>query len=134
MKLINIKGDTYYIKGGTNTGVVKLDEDNVLIIDPGLGGLRPKKIMGLLKENNIKEKEPSLMAKSMSWLKMNFKIQMNEDDQTIASLLFEGCSMGIETLYKYLHQYENASSKIKEVTEKLIEIEKELSQNIQNYL
>ena len=61
-------------------------------------------------------------------------IQMNEDDQTIASLLFEGCSMGIETLYKYLHQYENASSKIKEVTEKLIEIEKELSQNIQNYL
>lgn len=52
----------------------------------------------------------------------------------LASLLFEGCSMGIETLYKYLHQYENASSKIKEVTEKLIEIEKELSQNIQNYL
>ena len=55
MKLINIKGDTYYIKGGTNTGVVKLDEDNVLIIDPGLGGLRPKKIMGLLKENNMNE-------------------------------------------------------------------------------
>ena len=87
-----------------------------------------------LKEHHLQEKEPSLLAKSMSWLKMNFKIQMNEDDQTIASLLFEGCSMGIETLYKYLHQYENASSKIKEVTEKLIEIEKELSQNIQNYL
>ena len=88
----------------------------------------------LLKEHHLQEKEPSLLAKSMSWLKMNFKIQMNDDDQTIASLLFEGCSMGIETLYKYLHQYENASSKIKEVTEKLIEIEKELSQNIQNYL
>ena len=88
----------------------------------------------LLKEHHLQEKEPSLIAKGMSWLKMNFKIQMNEDDQTIASLLFEGCSMGIETLYKYLHQYENASSKIKKVTEKLIEIEKELSQNIQNYL
>ena len=60
-----------------------------------------KEIDQLLKENNIKEKEPSLMAKSMSWLKMNFKIQMNEDDQTIASLLFEGCSMGIESLFKY---------------------------------
>ena len=88
----------------------------------------------LFKAPHLKVKPPSLLAKSMSWLKMNFKIQMNEDDQTIASLLFEGCSMGIETLYKYLHQYENASSKIKEVTEKLIEIEKELSQNIQNYL
>ena len=61
----------------------------------------------LLKEHHLQEKEPSLLAKSMSWLKMNFKIQMNDDDQTIASLLFEGCSMGIETLYKYLHQYEN---------------------------
>ena len=93
-----------------------------------------KEVDQLLKEHHLQEKEPSLIAKGMSWLKMNFKIQMNEDDQTIASLLFEGCSMGIETLYKYLHQYENASSKIKKVTEKLIEIEKELSQNIQNYL
>ena len=93
-----------------------------------------KEVDQLLKENQLKEKEPSLIAKSMSWLKMNFKIQMNEDDRTIASLLFEGCSMGIETLYKYLHQYEKASSKVKKVTEDLIEIEKELSQNIQNYL
>lgn len=93
-----------------------------------------KEVDQLLKEHHLQEKEPSLLAKGMSWLKMNFKIQMNEDDQTIASLLFEGCSMGIETLYKYLHQYENASSKIKKVTEKLIEIEKELSQNIQKYL
>lgn len=93
-----------------------------------------KEVDQLLKEHHLQEKEPSLLAKGMSWLKMNFKIQMNEDDQTIASLLFEGCSMGIETLYKYLHQYEKASSKVKKVTEKLIEIEKELSQNIQKYL
>ena len=74
------------------------------------------------------------MAKSMSWLKMNFKIQMNEDDQTIASLLFEGCSMGIESLFKYLHQYDHADTKIKKLTYDLIEIEKELSDKIQNYL
>lgn len=53
MKLINIKGYTYYIKGGTNTGVIKLDDNNVLIIDPGLGGRRPRKIMELLNENNM---------------------------------------------------------------------------------
>lgn len=93
-----------------------------------------KEIDQLLKENNIKEKEPSLMAKSMSWLKMNFKIQMNEDNQTIASLLFEGCSMGIESLFKYLHQYDHADTKIKKLTYDLIEIEKELSDKIQNYL
>ncbi len=56
MKLLNIKGDTYYIKGGTNTGVIKLDDKNVLLIDPGLGGLRPKNIIRLLDKNNMRVK------------------------------------------------------------------------------
>ena len=53
MKLINIKGSTYYIKGGTNTGIIKLDNNNVLMIDPGLGGMRPRRIMELLNKNNL---------------------------------------------------------------------------------
>lgn len=53
MNLINIKGDTFYIKGGTNTGVYKYDDNRGLIIDPGLGGLRPKKIIQMLESNNI---------------------------------------------------------------------------------
>ena len=31
MKLINIKGNTYCIKGGTNTGIIKLDNSSTLI-------------------------------------------------------------------------------------------------------
>lgn len=53
MKLTNINGNTYYIKGGTNTGVIKLDDNKALIIDPGLGGIRPIKMMDLLKANNM---------------------------------------------------------------------------------
>ena len=53
MKLINIKGNTYCIKGGTNTGIIKLDNSSTLIVDPGLGGMRPRKIMELLKNNNM---------------------------------------------------------------------------------
>ena len=53
MKLTNIKGNTYYIKGGTNTGVVKLDDNNALIIDPGLGGSRPGKMIELLNNNEM---------------------------------------------------------------------------------
>lgn len=53
MKLTNIKGNTYCIKGGTNTGVVKLDDNNVLIIDPGLGGARPGKMIELLNDNKM---------------------------------------------------------------------------------
>jgi len=53
VKLINIKGDTYYIKGGTNTGVIRLDNNNCLIIDPGRYGIKQRKMIELLKENNM---------------------------------------------------------------------------------
>lgn len=53
MKLINLKGNTYCIKGGTNTGVVRLNDNSALIIDPGLGGIRPKKMMDILKNNGM---------------------------------------------------------------------------------
>ncbi|MGL6105601.1 MBL fold metallo-hydrolase [Romboutsia sp.] len=54
MELTNIKGDTYYIKGGTNTGIYLYNNNEGLGIDPGLCGLRPKKIMEVLEEKNIK--------------------------------------------------------------------------------
>ena len=56
MKLNCIKGNTYYIKGGTNTGIYKFKDGSVLLIDPGLLGVRPKKIINLLEENNLKLK------------------------------------------------------------------------------
>lgn len=52
MELINIKGGTYLIKGGTNTGVYIYNND-AIVVDPGLGGNRPKRIIKLLEENNI---------------------------------------------------------------------------------
>ena len=56
MKLINIKGNTYYIRGGTNTGVIKLDNNSCLIIDPGRYGVRQLNMIELLKENNMNTK------------------------------------------------------------------------------
>ncbi|HSQ89536.1 MBL fold metallo-hydrolase [Romboutsia sp.] len=53
MELINIKGNTFYIKGGTNTGVYIYGDNTALIIDPGLSGSRPKRIINMLELNNI---------------------------------------------------------------------------------
>lgn len=53
MDLINIEGNTFYIKGGTNTGVYIYNDNTALIIDPGLSGLRPKRIMNILENDNI---------------------------------------------------------------------------------
>lgn len=56
MELINIEGSTSYIKGGTNTGIYIYNNNEAIIIDPGLCGSRPKRIMKMFDENNIKLK------------------------------------------------------------------------------
>jgi len=56
MNLINIKENTYYIRGGTNSGIYLFKDGTALIIDPGLIGLRFKRIINELENNNIKVK------------------------------------------------------------------------------
>ncbi len=56
MNLINISGNTFYIRGATNTGVYFFDDNSALIIDPGLSGVRPNKIIKILSERNIELK------------------------------------------------------------------------------
>ena len=53
MELINIKGNTFYIKGGTNTGVYLCNNKEAIMIDPGLSGSRPKRIIDMLEQKNI---------------------------------------------------------------------------------
>ncbi len=56
MEFINIKGNTFYIKGGTNSGLYVFNDKSALLIDSGLNGSRPRRISKVLRENNIKLK------------------------------------------------------------------------------
>lgn len=56
MKLINILGNTFYLRGATNTGVYLFDDNTALIIDPGLSGIRINKLIKSFRENNIELK------------------------------------------------------------------------------
>lgn len=56
MRLINIKGNSFYIKGGTNTGVYIFEDKSALIIDPGLPGARPRNIIRDLEKEGIEVK------------------------------------------------------------------------------
>ena len=56
MKLKKIKGNTYLINGGTNTGVYIFENNDALLVDTGLAGRRQEKIIDIFKENNIKVK------------------------------------------------------------------------------
>ena len=91
-------------------------------------------IHSLLIEYDSEEKEPNIMAKSMSWIKTNFKMGMYDPDKTAAELITEGCDMGINSLHQYLNQYPAANEKSKEICNKLIKIEEDLRESITEYL
>ena len=77
---------------------------------------------------------PNPLAQGMSWLKTNAAMAMNGSDQTIASLMTDGCNMGVKSLGRYLNQYEAASEDSKDITKRLIGLEQKLSDDLREYL
>lgn len=93
-----------------------------------------EQIQVLLDEYHDEGKEPNPMAKSMSWIKTNVKLILEESDQTIADLITDGCNMGVKSLHKYLNQYTTASEKSKDITKRLINLEEKLAIDIRCFL
>ena len=79
-------------------------------------------------------KDPNPMAKGMSRVKTNFKMNLDTSDATIADLITDGCNMGIKSLSRYLNQYKAADEKAKDITKKLISQEEQLLSQMRPYL
>ena len=93
-----------------------------------------KEINELLNKYQDDGKEPNPMAKSVSWIKTNMKLCMDDSDSTIADLMTDGCNMGVKSLSKYLNQYQAADEKSKALAQRLIHAEEKLSQTMRAYL
>ena len=79
----------------------------------------------LLNEVHEDEKDPHPAAKVFSWFSTEMKLMMNDSASHIASLMVDGCHMGIKSLCGYLNQYTEASEESRKLTRKLIDLEKE---------
>lgn len=79
-------------------------------------------------------KEPNPLAKSMSWIKTNMKLVVDESDETIADLMTDGCNMGVKSLNKYLNQYQAAEEEAKDFAKQLIGLEEKLAVDIRRFL
>lgn len=93
-----------------------------------------KDMQKLLDKYHDDGKEPNPMAKGMSWLKTNVKLNVNESDSTVADLITDGCNMGVKSLNKYLNEYEAAEEKVKELTKNIIDLEEKLAIDIRRFL
>lgn len=74
------------------------------------------------------------MAKGMSKIKTNFKLNFDMADSTIADLITDGCNMGIKSLSRYLNEYKAADEKAKDITKKLIAQEEQLVGQMRAFL
>lgn len=88
----------------------------------------------LLNEYHDSGKEPNIMAKGMSWIKTNFKMNISESDKTVADLITDGCNMGVKSLRRYLNQYEAAEERVKDIAKRLITIEEDVTEAMKEYL
>ena len=79
-------------------------------------------------------KDPSPIAKGMSWMKTNMKLIMHESDHTIADLMTDGCNMGVKSLNRYLNQYKAADEVSKDICKRLINLEEKLTVDIRGFL
>lgn len=93
-----------------------------------------QEIQKLLDEYHDDGKDPNPIAKSMSWIKTNVKLIVDESDNTIAELMTDGCNMGVKSLNKYLNEYKAADDRAKDKTKRLIELEKKLCEQMQHFL
>lgn len=129
---------------GIKMGVASIDEVLDYVHDKTLGkyladckdehNKLKKEIEVLLDQYHDDGKDPNPMAKSMSWMKTNVKLVMDESDETIADLVTDGCNMGVKSLHKYLNQYKAADEKTKDITKRLIKVEEKLAVDIRSFL
>ncbi len=96
--------------------------------------LLQNEIQGILHSYRDEGKDPSPLAQGMAWLKTNFMMAVKETDEEIASLLTDGCDMGIKSLNKYLNDYAAADERAKDLTRRLIELQNRQLKELAKYL
>ena len=90
--------------------------------------------VALLHSLGGQEKQPPLMAKGMSWLKTNTRFAFGPNDPGAAELVANGCDMGVRSLCKSRNRYGAADIEAKQLAERLIDCEEQLSAGMRPYM
>lgn len=84
-----------------------------------LGDLTHKRLNQLDEE----DKEPSAMGRIMANITTSTKLMLEETDREVAKLMMDGCNMGIQSLGRYINQYEAADEESIGIAKALIKVE-----------
>ncbi len=129
---------------GAKMAVSSIDDVLDKISDQGLNDLLTasksfhselgNEIHSALSRFGAEDKEPSKVAKGMSWIKTSVKTGVDGTDKSVADVMTDGCNMGVKSLSKYLNKYKAADGTSKELCQKLIANEETLAVRLRMYL
>ncbi len=88
----------------------------------------------MLNDYGKDEKDPPTVAKAMMWFTTEVKMLMDDDDSHIAKLLADGCNMGMQSLNKYMNEFEKAGQEEVNLASRLVDIESELYDKLMPYM
>ncbi|NLP35099.1 MAG: hypothetical protein GX359_07890 [Clostridiales bacterium] len=88
----------------------------------------------LLNKVDKDEKDPSAMAKAMSWISTEMKLMINDDANRVAELMVDGCNMGIKSLSQYINKYKAATPESIDLARRLVRIEQDFMNELLPYL
>ncbi len=88
----------------------------------------------LLNEAGKAEKDPPAMASAFSWVTTEMKLLIKDDTHQIASLLIDGCNMGVKSLAEDLNQYRQADIASIGMVRKLIKLEQSFSKELLEFV
>ena len=74
------------------------------------------------------------MAKAMTKMMTEVKLLVDPSDEKVADMMYDGCNMGVKSLYRYMNQYSDADEQSKEIAGRLISLESGLMQKLRAYL
>ncbi|MBR6638000.1 MAG: hypothetical protein IKK96_03970 [Lachnospiraceae bacterium] len=91
-------------------------------------------VHSLLNAYNETTEKPGKIAKAMSRLMVNMKFIKTPTDYKLAEIMYDGCNMGIRSIYHYKNMYSDASGEAKSLASQIIENEKYCMTELQKYL
>ena len=88
----------------------------------------------ILNKMGFDEKDPSIMAKTFSFVTTEVKLMINDNSQKIAELMMDGCNMGIKSISEAINKYPDASKESISLANKLVKEEQKFMDDLKDFL
>lgn len=85
-------------------------------------------------EAGAENKEPNKIAQTFATMQSRVKMMMDDDKSMAASLLTDGCNMGVKSMSEYINQYRNANDRSRKMADKLRDLETKMIGDLQPML